>query len=165
MGVGQGGRNLLFSASLNPFFLGSLNFSGSYIFFRSFKKFVKSVSSRFCDCCSGTDCESVIRWWENCSVYNFFCIFIIISSSSSSISFLSIINCLCLNPGVSPFAHFSSHWGDRGGVSERLLPAAGLNHHRYLDKSMNAFIVDSCTHRVKGFDFFWLLIYTFSFKV
>ena len=32
----------------------------------------------FCDRCSGTDCESVIGWWENCNVYSLFCIFIII---------------------------------------------------------------------------------------
>jgi len=62
-------------------------------------------------------------------------IIIIISSViSSNISFVVLLNCLYLNPQVSPFVHFSSpsHWGGRRGVNERLssaqLPAAGLNY-------------------------------------
>jgi len=39
---------------------GSLKFSGSLPFLGSFVKFSKSASSAFCDCCLGTDCESVI---------------------------------------------------------------------------------------------------------
>jgi len=64
-------------------------------------------------------------------VYILFCIFIIIvvitivsiiSSISVSISFVALLNCPFLKPGVFPFVHFSSPscCGGRGGVSERL---------------------------------------------
>ena len=75
---------------------------------------------------------------KDCIMYSFFCVFIIIviitvSSSSIHISvyFVVLLNCLYLNPWVSPFVRFSSprRCGGRGGVSERLssaeLPAAG----------------------------------------
>ena len=44
--------------------------------------------------------QSVIRWWENCIVYSLFCILllIIIISSSISLSFTVLLNCLYLNP-------------------------------------------------------------------
>jgi len=52
-------------------------------------------------------------------------IFIVISSITIigvSISFVALLNCLCLNPQVSPFVHFTSpsHWGRLGGVTEQL---------------------------------------------
>ena len=50
----------LVSMSSNPLLSGSLKFSGSLPFLGSFVKFSKSASSAFCDCCLGTDCESVI---------------------------------------------------------------------------------------------------------
>jgi len=60
-------------------------------------------------------------------VYSFFCTFIIIiiiisSIIISNISFVVILNCLYLNPQVSPFVHFSSpsHWGEREGVRGQL---------------------------------------------
>jgi len=40
----------------------SLKFSVSSVFFRSFAKFAKYTSLAFCDHCSGTGCELVIRW-------------------------------------------------------------------------------------------------------
>ena len=61
-------------------------------------------------------------------VYVLFCTFfsiivtiITIISVITSISFV-LLNCVYLNPCVSPFIHFSSpsHWRGRGGVSERL---------------------------------------------
>jgi len=47
------------------------------------------------------------------------------SSTSSSISFVALLSCLYLNPGVPLFVHFScpSRWGDRGVVSEWLSSA------------------------------------------
>jgi len=59
---------------------------------------------------------------KNCTGYTLFCIFIItiviiitsISTISSiNISFVALLNCLCLNPQVFPCVHFSSpsHWG------------------------------------------------------
>ena len=113
------GRNLFFSfsfpVSMNPLLSSSLTFSESSVFFKSFAKFMKSASSRFYSCCSsGTGCESVIGWWEDCIVYSLFCIFIVISSR---ISFVALLNCLYLNPWVFPFVHFScpSHWGEGEG--------------------------------------------------
>jgi len=58
---------------------------------------------------------------KNCIVYSLLCIFIsiivIISSRSfiSSIPFVALLNCFYLNPGDSPFVHFSSHWGEGEG--------------------------------------------------
>ena len=124
--------------SSNPLLSRSLNFSGCLVFFMSFAKSTKTTSLGFHDRCSGTDCESVFGWWEDCIVYSLFCIFIIIIISiiiSISIYFVVLINCLHLNPWVLPFVHFSSlsHWRGRREVSERLpsaeLPAAGLNHN------------------------------------
>ena len=87
------------------------------------------------DRCPGTGSKSVVRRCENYVVYSLFCTFIIIIIiSSSSISFVVLLGCLCLNPEVSPFIHFFSPslCGEKGGVSERLssawLPAAELNH-------------------------------------
>ena len=100
--------------------VGVWTFSGSSVFFRNFTKFVKSMSPSFHNCCSGIDCELVIRWWENCVVYSLFFIIItviiIISSSSSSISFFVLLNCVNLNPRVLPFVDFfsPSHWGEEG---------------------------------------------------
>jgi len=55
-------------------------------------KFSKFMSSRFRDCCLGTDCELATGQQENCIAYGLFCIFIIISISIkiiiSSISFV-----------------------------------------------------------------------------
>jgi len=49
-------------------------------------------------------------------VYSLFCVFIIIDNihSSISISFVVLLNCLHLNPRVSPFVYFSSPscWGE-----------------------------------------------------
>jgi len=119
-----GGRNP-FICFLFSLFSMSLKFSRSSAFFGSFAKFVKSMSSTFCSCCLGTGCELVTEWWENYTVYSLHCKFIISSiiSVSISISFVTLLNCLYLNPRVSPFFHFSfpSCWeGARGGVSERL---------------------------------------------
>jgi len=46
---------------------------------------------------------------NNCIEYRFFCIIIIITTISSSISmyFAVLLNCLYLNPRVSPFCPFS----------------------------------------------------------
>jgi len=64
---------------------------------------------------------------KNCIVYSLFCIYIIIIVVTiiiiiSSISFVVLLNCLYLNPPVSPFVHCYSlsHWRGRGGVSEWL---------------------------------------------
>jgi len=94
------------------------------LFFRSSKKFIKSTSSIFHSCCSGTGytiCRQMVR--KYCIVYCLFCIFIIITSSSSNIAYVALLNCLYLNPRVSSFVHFSSPplWGGRGDVSERPL--------------------------------------------
>ena len=130
---GWGGSKLsalLFSRSFSFPGVSVLSFFGSL---------TKLVISRFNDCCAGTDCGSVVEWWENYIVYILFFIFIIISSSSS-ISFVALLNCLCLIPWVSPFVHFSSpsRWGRRGRVSKQLssawLPAAGLNYNNDLGK-------------------------------
>jgi len=53
-------------------------------------------------------------------VYSLFCIFIIIISVSVSIYFVALLNCLNLNPRVSPFVHFSSPpcWGKGRGERE-----------------------------------------------
>jgi len=52
---------------------------------------------------------------KNCIVYSLFCIVVIIiviiitiSSIISTISFVALLNCLYLNPRVSPFVCFSS---------------------------------------------------------
>jgi len=50
-------------------------------------KFAKTVIFEFHGHCSGTDCESFIRWWENYIIYSLFCTFII-SSSIISICFV-----------------------------------------------------------------------------
>jgi len=42
--------------------------------------------------------------------------FIIIIIISISVSFVALVNCLHLNPRVSPFVHFSSH--PTGGEGE-----------------------------------------------
>jgi len=72
---------------------------------------------------------------KKCTAYSLFCIFIVSIiiviirlvnvSSSISISFVAIINCLYLNPGVSSFVHFSSssYRGGRGGVRAWLFGA------------------------------------------
>jgi len=107
---------LLVSVTLNSLVSVSSNFSGSLGVFLSSEKFAKFATSGFCDHCLKTGCESVIRWWEKCIVYTFFCIFIIITLVSnnrdisiiSSISFVVLLNCLYLNPWVSHFVHFSS---------------------------------------------------------
>jgi len=78
---------------------------------------MKSAISRFRSCCLGTGSESVIGDEKNYIVYSLFCIFIIfiitiiiiiIIIISISISFVVLLNCLYLNPRVSPFVHFSS---------------------------------------------------------
>jgi len=44
---------------------------------------------------------------KSCIVYSLFLLFIIvIINSSSSISFVALLNCLCLNPGVTSFCPF-----------------------------------------------------------
>jgi len=66
------------------------------------------------------------------NVHSLFCIviiiiiiIIIITIISIIIYFVVLLNCLYLNPRVSPFAHFSSpfFWGRRGGASEQLSSA------------------------------------------
>jgi len=57
---------------------------------------------------------------KNCIVYSLFCtciMIIIIINISISVSFFALLNCLYLNPWVSPFVHFSSArcWGEREG--------------------------------------------------
>jgi len=55
------------------------------------------LCSRFRDCWSGTDRESIIGQWDSCTVYSLFCIFVIIiiiivsTSSSISISFVVLL--------------------------------------------------------------------------
>jgi len=46
----------------------------------------------------------------------------ITSIASISVSFVAFLNCLYLSPQVSPFVRLCSpsHWGRRGGMSERL---------------------------------------------
>jgi len=69
-------------------------------------KFAKSAGSGFHDCCSGTDCYSVIGWQEYCVVYSFFCILIIIVIiiiSSISIYIVVFLNCLYLRFTFCPF--------------------------------------------------------------
>jgi len=102
-GLAAGQESLLFSVSWNPVLSRSLNFSESLVFFGSFAKFMKSESSGFHDHCAWTGCKLVTEWWDNCIVYSLLCIFtiiniIIIISSSSSISFVALLNCLYLNP-------------------------------------------------------------------
>jgi len=87
---------------------------------------------RFCDRCSGTGCESVIRWWENCIVYSLFCIFIIIS-----IYFVVLLNCLYLSPRVLPSVHSPPHpaGGEGEGRASGCLVLScrlGLNDNRCL---------------------------------
>ena len=57
---------------------------------------------------------------KNCIVYTLFCIFIIIINIS--ISFVALLNCLFLNPRVSPVVCFPSpfRWGGRGEGDEWL---------------------------------------------
>jgi len=98
--VGQGTGCFFFSVSSN------LLLSGSLVFFGNF---ATSMSSGFCNRCWGTGCELVIGWQENCCC------------SSSSVSFVFLLNCLCLNLSVLSFVHFSSpsHWWQKGS-SERV---------------------------------------------
>jgi len=92
------GQKSFFLASVgsNPLLFGSSNFSRSLVCFTSLAKFTKSMGSGFCNRCSGTD------WREDCVVYSLFCIFVIviitIITSSCSIFFVVLLNCLYLNP-------------------------------------------------------------------
>jgi len=108
--------------SLTPLLSWSSSFSGSSAFFRNFMKFAKVPGVR--DLYSGTGCDLVIGWWENCILYCCFCIYIVIINSSITsitVSFLVLLNCPYLSPGVLLFVRFSSLcWDGRGGVSERL---------------------------------------------
>jgi len=54
--------NPLLSGNSNPLLSVSSKFSRSLVFFGSFAKFIKSMSSGFHDRCSGTDCKLVIVW-------------------------------------------------------------------------------------------------------
>jgi len=84
----------------------------------------------FHDCCSGTGC-AISHWTVRkivlciaCFAYSItitIVIVIIIVVVIIIISFIVLLNCLYLNPGVLLFVHSSPHrtgWG--GGVSEQL---------------------------------------------
>ena len=119
MGVGWGGAGqesaLLFYVSSNHLFSGSLVFLGSFV------KFAKIHEFGVLWLLLG-DWLQIGHWGVRKNVYSLFCVFIIIIFSSGSISFVALLNCLYLNPQVSPFVHFSSPscWRGRRRVSERL---------------------------------------------
>ena len=87
-----------------------------------FWKFRDIHDLAFCDHYRGIDCKLVIEL-VRILVYSLLCIFVImifvIIISTTSISFVAILNHLYLNPRVLPVVRFSSpfHWGIRGGVS------------------------------------------------
>ena len=116
---------LLISVSLTPLLARSWNS------WRNFLKLIKIASLVFCDRCLGIGCESVVVGEKNSIVCSLLCIlfFIIVVIitiisifNSISISFVTLWNCLCLNPCVFPFVCFFSSflWRGKEGVSKRL---------------------------------------------
>jgi len=67
---------------------------------------------------SPLDCGFLSGGGKNCVVYSLFCMFIFVIiiiiiviigfAVNVGISFVALLNCLCLNPQISPFVHFSS---------------------------------------------------------
>ena len=103
----------------------------------TFVKFSNSHLASY-DCCSGTDCRSVIWHWENWVIYSLFCVFIAISIISST-SFVALLNCLYLNTWVSPFVLFFSPtcWGEGEGWANSCgVLAARTNHDKGLLKEI-----------------------------
>ena len=95
----------IFSCSGIWTFLGIQSFSGvmqNLWVWWNLKKHELRETYRFHDRFLGTGCKSVIGQWDNCIVYSLFCIFNIISIigiiSSISISFVVLLNSLCLSP-------------------------------------------------------------------
>ena len=72
----------------------------------------KSASSGFCNRCSGTDSELVIRWWENCILYSLCSIFS--SSSISNISSVVLLNSVSTHEFTSCLFCSPSHWRMKG---------------------------------------------------
>jgi len=101
------GQNLLFLVSMgsNPLLSRSLNFSQELGFFWEFCEILKNLQVRgSATAARGLTVHRSSGGEKNCVVYRLFCIFI---SSSSSISFVALLNRLYLNPRVSAFVHFS----------------------------------------------------------
>jgi len=110
-----GGQDFLFHISVSSiYFLSrSSNFSGG------FAKFINPQFPGSAIAAQGLAMNRSLGGEKYYIVCSSFCIFIItiITIISSSISFVVLLNCLYLNPGVLPFVYSPLHpaWGEEEG--------------------------------------------------